>query len=156
MSTKSERLECCLVLVSGLESVELTLHHLHSLFPSAAPSTDHSQPRPDSSAYPLFFFFFFFFLGLSDVNYEVVWAAAAARLTCAHAVWLWEKKKKKKNAAHSVFFCGPLNYRRPCIALELHGFSSQCWRSLWLSPLRSSYMQHEGLGSWEEPAWGHH
>ena len=63
--------------------------------PPAAPSTDHSQPRPDSSAYPLFFFFFFFFLGLSDVNYEVVWAAAAARLTRAHAVWLWEKKKKK-------------------------------------------------------------
>lgn len=40
---KNTRLECCSVLVSGLESVRLALHCPHSLFPSAAPSTDHSH-----------------------------------------------------------------------------------------------------------------
>lgn len=59
----------------------------------------------------------------------------------ALAVWL-----QKKDSS----LCLPmrlLNYRRPSIALELHGFSSRRWRSLCLSPVCSSYMQHEGLSS---------
>lgn len=53
--------------------------------------------------------------------------------------------KKKKSLL--CLLLRSLNYRRPSIALELRGFSSQRWRSLWLSPLCSSYMQCQGFSS---------
>lgn len=40
------------------------------------------------------------------------------------------RSRAVKAAARSVFFMRSLNYGRPSVALELHWFSSRCWRSL--------------------------